>query len=629
MNFKFLHAVIAIGLGTMLSSCHSDIDLNNIDTRAEVEMGLALPVCTLHATIGDFFGDSIGNFYVDTLDNKGVITWKDTFHVARNFHQVDLSQYISEKELNLNVYDKIEVYEQVGENKRVTGTGMPVTLKFNMPLKLKGINHVDSLDKERLDSALIDLASFSSIINTHNLPLEWEWIDNVKLALGEQISRPSGNTMVVYDKAKDNYGYGQTIPTQVDRFTINLMKKNGAGQYVVGQVIDSCNFDIYFTFTIPAGQKVDVPSDAGFDYKLGVQFIDYSAIWGRFIRSKDMYDEAVVDLSESWGDLEWISKSNVPFADPKIDMYIVTQVAGALKVDGDYLYAEDANNIKHYASFVRGTQTFRNFPKQFEQGEYLDPNTSIIGDSTTNMMIPFDKDPARGHIDSLFMNMPQKLGYKFNLDFNYQMTPQIRITPNTSIRIDAVCTLPFIFNKDLHIDYTDTIKDINLSAYSIDSLLSEVEVIEKPVKTTDVTVVLHAENQIPVDIKAYMRCLNDSGQIIMDPVDPTQPLLLFEQDTVVFKAQPFVKSGGQWVPDTKGGETIITARLTKAKLDLMPSIKHIVYYARIDDESLQEAYARGMENIRITNDQGLKLKIGLTAHVDALLKFENNNSNKK
>ena len=78
-----------------------------------------------------------------------------------------------------------------------------------------------------------------------------------------------------------------------------------------------------------------------------------------------------------------------------------------------------------------------------------------------------------------------------------------------------------------------------------------------------------------------------------------------------------------------GGETIITARLTKAKLDLMPSIKHIVYYARIDDESLQEAYARGMENIRITNDQGLKLKIGLTAHVDALLKFENNNSNKK
>ena len=139
------------------------------------------------------------------------------------------------------------------------------------------------------------------------------------------------------------------------------MKKNTAGQYVVGQVVDTCNFVINFTFTIPAGLQVDVPSDAGFEYKLGVQFINYSAIWGKFIRSKDMYDEAVVDLSESWGNLDWISKSNVPFADPKIDMYIVTQVAGAMKVDGDYLYAEDINNIKHYASFVRGTQTFRKF----------------------------------------------------------------------------------------------------------------------------------------------------------------------------------------------------------------------------------------------------------------------------
>ena len=183
MNFKYLYAVIAIGLGAMLASCHSDIDLDNIDTSAEVEMGLALPVGTLHATISDFFGKGIGNFYVDSLDNKGVITWKDTFHVARNFHQVDLSQYISEKELNLNVYDKIEVYQQVGANKRVTGTGQPITLQFDMPLKLKGINHPDSLSKERLDSAFIDMASFNSIINTHNLPLQWDWIDRVTLDL--------------------------------------------------------------------------------------------------------------------------------------------------------------------------------------------------------------------------------------------------------------------------------------------------------------------------------------------------------------------------------------------------------------------------------------------------------------
>lgn len=620
MHFKSLHAsLLAVVFGALLSSCHSDLDFGNIDPKAEVELGLALPVGSVYASIGDFFGAGAGNFYVDSLNNKGVITWKDTFTIARNFHQVDLAKYISEKQLNLNVYEKIDAAVMIGSNKRIIGTGDPVTLDFDMPLKLKGINHPDSLDKERLDSALIETASFNSIINTNNLPLEWEWIDQVTLDLGDQIRRPAGNTMVVYDKNRDNYGYNRNIPTAVDNFTINLMAKNAAGQYVVGQVIDSCNFVIHFTFTVPAGRQVDIPEDAGFKYKLGVQFIDYKAIWGRFIRSKDMYDESVIELSETWGALDFISRSNLPFADPKIDMFIVTQVAGALKVDGDYLYAEDINGTKRYATFKYGTETKQDFHRQFQSHEYLDPVTSTIGDSTTNMMIPFDKDPERGHIDILFQNMPQRLGYKFNLDFNYQMTPQIRITPNTSIRIEAICQLPMIFNEGLKVVYEDTIKDIDISKYSIDSLLNNVKIIDT-LKATDVNAVLHAKNQIPVDLKVYFRCLDAAGQIIMDPEDNTKPLLLFPEDTVKLQAPTYVKESGNWVPKTPG-ETTIFANLSQAELNLFPKIKQIAYYAQIDDQSLQEAYSKGLENIRLTDDQGLTVKLGLSASVDAILDF--------
>lgn len=620
MQFKHLHAIIALGLVALLSSCHSELDLNNLDPKAELEMGLALPVGSLHATVGDFLGAGIGKFYVDTLNNKGVITWKDTFKIARNFHQVDLAKYISEKQLTLNVYDKIPAAVMIGTNKQVTGTGMPVTLDFDMPLKLKGINHPDSLAKERLDSALIEMASFTSIIQQHNLPLEWDWIDRVTLDLGTQLQRPAGNTMTVYDKYADNYGYGQTIPTQVDNFTINLM--NGA---TPGTVVDSCNFTIHFTFTIPNGTEVTIPSDAGFDYELGVQFIDYAAIWGKFSRSKDMYDENVFDISESWGSLDFISRSNMPFADPKIDMYIVTQVAGAMVVDGDYLYAQDAEGNKHYASFKYGGTTSKDFHKHFQSHEYLDPITSVIGDSTTNMMIPFDKDPERGHIDELFQNMPQLLGYKFGIDFDYSKTPQIRITPNTSIRIDAICTLPMIFNEGLHIEYNDTIKDINLSQFSIDSLLGNTTIIDT-LKATDVNVVLHAKNEIPLDIKAYMRCLDAAGNIVMDPKDNTKPFMLFKNDTVVLKAPNYVKESGNWVPKTPG-ETTILASLSKAELDLFPSIKHIAYFAFIDDDSMADAYSKGMTSVRLTDDQGLTLKIGLSANVDAVLDFSSNNNN--
>lgn len=621
-NFQLHVLIAALLVAGMLTGCRSDVDVSNIDTRSELEMGIALPIGSMSATLGDFLGNGLGSIYIDSVDNKGVITWKDTFNISRNFHQVDLAQYISEKQLTLNVYDKITAAVMIGTNKRVTGTGMPVTLDFEMPLKLTGINHPDSLDKERLDSALIELASFSSIIKQHNLPLEWDWIDKVTMDLGEQIRRPAGGTMVIYDKNRDNYGYNQTIPTQVDNFTINLMKKNASGQYVTGQVVDSCNFTIHFTFTIPLGTTVDVPQDAGFEYKLGVQFIDYSAIWGRFIRSKDMYDEAVVDLSDSWGNLDWISQSNVPFADPKIDMYIVTQVAGALKVDGDYLYAEDANGKKHYASFQRGTQTFRNFPKQFEQGEYLDPSTSVIGDSTTNMMIPFDKDPARGHIDSMFMNMPQKLGYKFNLDFNYQMTPQIRITPNTAIRIKAICTLPFIFNKGLHFEYSDTLKNIDISKASIDSLVASVDVIDT-IKTSNVKLVLTAKNDIPLDIYASLRFLDENNQIIMDPDYPTKPFMIVPEDTVRLVAPTYEWTGGSWNWQ-KSGETVIIASVTKKKMDMLPKIKAMTYTAIINDKSLAYAYSKGLFNVKLTEDAGIKFTIGLSGKLDAIMDFKGN-----
>jgi len=623
MSFKSLHAFIAIGLSVLMAGCHSEIDLDNLDPKAEVELGVALPVGSLHATIGDFLGAGIGNFYVDSIDNKDVITWKDTFKISRNFHQVDLAQYISEKQLTLNVYDHLPAAIMIGTNKQVIGTGTAFTLNFDMPLKLKGINHPDSLAKERLDSALIDLASFTSVINAHNLPLEWDWIDQVTLDLGDQIRRPEGNTMVVYDKTRDHYGYNKSIPTAVDKFTINLMDGTNPGK-----VIDSCNFQIHFTFTIPSGTTVTVQPDAGFDYKLGVQFIDYKAIWGRFLRSSDMYDENVFDVAESWGSLDFISRSNVPFADPKIDMYIITQVAGALKVDGDYLYALDANNVKHYASFKQGNVVTRDFHQYFQAAEYLDPIHSNIGDSTTNMMIPFDKDPRRGHIDSLFQNMPQKLGYKFGLDFDYSKTPQIRITPNTSIRIEAVCTLPLIFNEGLYISYNDTIRDINLSKVSIDSLLGSVAVVDT-LKATDVNVILHAENDIPLDIKAYMRCLDENGKVINDPTDSSKPLLLFKQDTIQLQAPNYIKnSSGIWQPEESGKTTII-ANVSKEELELFPKIKHIAYFAIIDDESLQDAYDKGLENIRLTNDQGLTLKIGLSADVNAILDFTNSNNPKQ
>ena len=627
MNFKHLHVFIAILAASLMAGCRANVDLQHIDPQGEVDLGLALPVGSITATIGDFLGKGVGNFYVDSLDNKGVITWQDTFKIERDYHadSLDLTNMISNKKLVLNVYEHLPAASQIGSNRRIIGDGKPRTLRFEMPLTLKGINK--ELGGERLDSALIEMASFESVINKKNgLPLEWNWIDQVTLELGAQIDRPKGNTMTVYTKGEQN-DYGSIIETGVDDFVICLMKnrnlnpKTDASLYDLKNVIDSCTFWINFTFTVPDGQTVDVPEDAGFEYDLNVKFITYKAIWGKFKRSNDMYDEAVVDLSESWGELDFISKSNVPFTDPKVDMHVVTHIAGAMKMDGDYLFAIDSKGDSTYAEFLRGAETFRDFKKQFEEGEYLDPITSTIGDSTTNMIVHFSKDPKEGTIDKLFQNMPQKLGYKFNVDFNYQMTPQVRIIPNTGVRIDAICTLPLIFNEGLYVTYTDTLKDVNLSKFTIDSLLADVQAIDS-VKTSDLRMVMKALNTIPLDIKATMRCYDEAGALLMDPDSVGKPLLLFEQDTVTLVAPTFAFENGAW-KQTAPGETTLIAVLSKQKMEMLPKIKNIIYTAIIDDDSLAEAYKKGQFHIRITEDGRLTLKIGLSAQVDAIVNFGN------
>lgn len=606
-------------IGALFTACHSNVNLNDIDSTTELELGIALPIGSMKATIGDFMGN-VNNIYIDSINHKGVITWKDTFKIERNYHQVDLSKHISSKDFYLNVYEKLEAAHLIGANGKVTGTGMPVTLHFDVPLRLIGIN--DSTMHERMDSAFIENATFSSVINPQNLPLEWEWIDEVTLDLGPQINRPAGNTMVVYQKGEPNTDYNTSIPTSVDNFSICMMKNRNLDptkdqlKYATN-VIDSCNFGVNFTFTIPAGVEVPVPSSAKFRYDLSVQFIDYKAIWGMFVRSKDMYDEDIVDLSEdNWGDMDFIQHSNLPFADPKIDMHVVTKVAGAMIMQGEYLFAEDIDGNRSYADF-NGS---RNRYVYFTPDEYLDPITSTIGDSTTNMVVLFDKDPARGRIDRLFNNMPQKLGYKFNIDFNYQQTPQIRIVPNTGIRIEAACTLPLIFNQGLQMEYKDTISEIDLTQFSIDSLIASTSI--DTLKATDLKIVLKAHSTIPLSLKASMRCMNENGNIIMDPITPTEPFKLFTEDTIRLAPPTYSYSLGNWNMTTPGETTIIVS-LTKEKLDIIKQIKNIKLTAVIDDKSLEYAYQQGLFNVRITEDASLKLNIGIAAHVEAIINGNN------
>lgn len=610
-NHFIVSTAIAMGLAFVWYGCEADVDLNNVDTSVKVDANVALPIGSVTATIGDFVGNGNGGIYVDSLENRGVLTFRDTFRISRNFHQVDLKQYISKTQLKMNVYDKLDGLSLLQDGK-ITGLGVTIPLEFPLTLKLDGINN--DQEYQRLDSALIKNASFTSrITQLGNLPLKWEWIEQVTLTLGDAFHRKDGRILTVYKKG-DGYGYDQNIPITVDAFSLNLMKNSSPStpEQYSNNVIDSCDFKVTMYVTIPMGEVVTIPSTAGFQYNLDVQFIDYHAIWGMFKPSNDMFDDNEITLAEEWDSWKLFQSAKLPFADPSIDMNVTTQIAGALVMTGEHLYVSDKEGNKVNATFDGNESLY----KYFNKNEYLGLD-SEIGDSAT-MHILFDKDPARGRIDRLFTIQPDKLGYKFSIDFNRQETPQIRITENTSINIAAACDMPFIFNEGVEIAYSDTIADIDLSMVELDSLMAAVPDLLDTIEEAALTLALQIENSIPLQFKGSFVCLDEFDNVIIDTAT-NAPWLITNQDTLLIPApeHTFNQTTATWaVTPAQMTEAI---ELTKDELSYLAKTKKIIFYAALDDKSLDYAYEQGYFNVKLTEYESLNIRIGVGADIEAIL----------
>ena len=610
--FTMFCMVSTIGLTMLWDGCTADVDLDNIDTSVDVEANVATPIGSMTATIDDFVGDGTWGIFIDTVNHEGVITFRDTFSIARDFHKLDLSKYISNTTLKMNVYDKLEG-KPYFVNGQITGNDQPIVLTFPLTLKLKNINN--NLAHQRIDSALINDASFiSKISSIGGLPLKWEWIEKVELKLGENFHRPSGNLITVYSKG-DGYGYNQNINVAVDAFSMNLMKEKNPQSWkdYTNNVVDTCNFEILMHIVVPSSAgEVNIPSTAAFQYDLGVKFIDYEAVWGMFEPSKDMSGEAVEAIATYWSPWNTLQDLRLPFAEPSVDMQVTTQVAGAMIMEGDYLYTENEQGEKAYATFDGDTSLY----KFFNRNEYL-PLSSAIGTEKT-MHILFDKDPSRGHIDQLFAIRPDQIGYKFAVKFNEQETPQIRLTKNTSIKIDAVCNLPMILSEGVSLGYSDKIKGIDLSMLDLDSLLKDVEMIDT-LEEASAKLVIKFENSIPLQFKGMLTCLDENNNVIIDP-KTEKPLLLTENDTILIAAPEFTKDGHDW--NITPLESVEVINVDRDDLETLRKIKTIEFYAWMDDESLAEAYDNGLNNIQLKDDNYLKVKIAVGANVEGVLNLE-------
>ena len=625
--------------GSMLVGCRSDVDLKDVDATADVSINLPVPVGSLKITTGDFLGmASSQKIYVDTVDGRNLITWKDTFSMNRTFHPVDLKQYLSGNTFSVNIYDKLKEvkYEfPAGSGNMVDLMSMGNTiylpkgyshhdsLSFVMPLKLNGIN--DDQCGERIDSASITNADFGTKINRLNFDyLKWEWIDSVKLDMGEHITPHDGSSRIVtiYSKATSKVNdYGEDLPILLKNFTLDLIKDK-TKDVGFNNALDSCSFNAKVFFTIPEQVTVNVPTNASIQYDFSVRFIDFEALWGWFEPSTQMYDEGVFDISRAFDDLAFLKKSRLPFAEPRIMADVATQVAGALVVSGEYLYAEDSYNVKRYAMFTDedGIESPK-FRKRLNKGQYLDPHNSQLTD-TAKFELLFDNTPQNGKINQMFIEMPQKIAYKFIFNFDTTQTKQIRVQPNTFVDFHAEAKLPMYFMDSLAINYTDTMSNIGLSSVDIDSLERSTNWLYSLRSTSKVDLVITVENAIPLALRAKFKCLDEKGNVIMKPNSTTEPFTLFNDSVINIACPTSKKEGEEWV--IQPTKNLFYGEVTRAGLDSLPKIKTILYTIEADNNAI----AKVEPGTRIKPDESLTIGIGLTAQIDAVVKFFNNNNNK-
>lgn len=626
---KYLLVMFAVCLS--LIGCRADVDLNNIDTTSEVELGVALPIGSMSVALSDILGANSPEMLY--FRNDGVLCLHYDYDRFEDFHAIDFTQYISNAEQTVYLYDSLNAQM---ERLRADYPGLPkdsvcglpdkdfsLMIPTTMSMTYEGIN--DELSSERIDSAYIIEANFEGYLLRKNSSTPFEWVDSVVLVLGKEYVAKSGNRQKLYDKSEQEgtIGYGMTMPIVLKDFSLDLVKDH-TQPCSNTNVVNGSSMDVEIYMTVPKNAEGrPIATDMAVIFGMRVQFIEYTALWGMFESSNKMRDEGSISMDSIFGNWSTMKDICLPVADPLINIHVTHELAGPLVFNGKYLYVTSRDGQTHYAEFGDNREHSYKYPRDaveaVRDNVWMDQNPSTIGDSIV-LDIVFNKEAEHGRVDRLFTGTPDVMAWHWYIDFDKTLTEQTRLTPTTKLDMNIDVDVPFIFNEGLYAAYSDTIENINLN---IAGLMDSISLIDS-VKQSDLYVQLKIENRLPLDVRMVLCCLDSNGHVIID--DRTgEPLRLTQNDTLFIKAPEYAVGAEGEMIISQPGSLEDAINITKEKLERFEELKALSYTVIVDDKSLHSAFESD-ENfkIRITDDSRLKLQIGIGAKLGAVFNFTNN-----
>ena len=578
-------------MSSLLVGCHSDLKFDNVDTTAQMELGIVFPLGTMHLTMADFLGE--GQVDGISLDEYGVFQYTNRIEIPEKpYHRIDVASYIMRDQALKEFY----IQPAIGGASAIPATGDTYTLDFPLELSIEGINNDTSI--ERIDSVWVTKAKFYSNITTDQFDLRWDEIKSVKLRLGEQFRRGEKDIVIPID----GRGFGQDIEIDVNTFTLNLMKNihnPRAGS------VNKIKFNIIFEVCPNRAQPIMINEYSKFAYNLRVQMIDYDAIWGYFQAGPETRDTRLIDMDSLWDEWENIKKLKMRFAEPRVKIYLTHGIAAPLMVHVDELTAIDSLGKRKSATWDNEKETDLILKKT------LANDMSTYGQTITNDET-LTHEASKGNIDELFDVRPDSFFYSYYMLVNKNVDyPQHRIVKKDSLVWGwADVTIPFAFNKGSEAQYITTFTDVDISEYTLDSLLEEAELADS-VHASNLKMILKVENRIPFDIDATFTFLDeDSLDMHMELVEGNT------NNRFHLPAPQMTKTYGEtdYGTVTDPSITDIVIDIEKADFDRFIDVEYI----RMD-----AAMTGNPQRCRLTKDTSIDVKVSITAVVDATYNFGN------
>ena len=171
---KFLLVMFAVCLS--LIGCRADVDLNNIDTTSEVELGVALPIGSMSVALSDILGANSPEMLY--FQNDGVLCLHYDYDRFEDFHAIDFTRYVSNAEQSVYLYDSLNA-QMERLRAKYPGIDLPqgyvcglpdkdfsLMIPTTMSMTYEGIN--DEVSSERIDSAYIIEANFEGYLLRKN-----------------------------------------------------------------------------------------------------------------------------------------------------------------------------------------------------------------------------------------------------------------------------------------------------------------------------------------------------------------------------------------------------------------------------------------------------------------------------